>query len=351
MTMAKPKAGAKKTAKAPAKKAKSPLKKACENDREEKATAKKSVAKKSAKKPAPKTAAAKLKHLAFGAIEQVEHFSAAPEVVYRALTEGKLHSAFTGRGREDFREGRRGVQGARKIHSRSHRRARAGRAHRASMAHARFSEGLSRLQSRDSPDSGKRRNAAAPFAHANSRGERRELRLGLAHEILAAAARVAEHVAGFGFAEGKKSYETPLKQGDLRSDAIDLLLTRGRFFGERSARCGDERAIGDVGMSAAKRRIGIVFEAELDRFCEILPGDLGDQSQTEIDPCRDAAAGDARAIDDDARVFHLRAERGQHFLIGPVRRCFVTFEQARRAEEQCAGADRSDVFGCFCLVS
>jgi uncharacterized protein YndB with AHSA1/START domain len=64
---------------------------------------KKVVARKTApKKPTPKkagakkSAAAKAKKLVFGIIEQVEHFSASPEVVYRALTDAKTHSAFTG---------------------------------------------------------------------------------------------------------------------------------------------------------------------------------------------------------------------------------------------------------------
>ncbi len=34
--------------------------------------------------------------LVFGAIEQVEHFSASPAIVYEALMDGKLHAAFTG---------------------------------------------------------------------------------------------------------------------------------------------------------------------------------------------------------------------------------------------------------------
>ena len=41
-----------------------------------------------AKKPSP--------GLVFGAIEQVEHFSASPEVVYDALMSGPKHAAFTG---------------------------------------------------------------------------------------------------------------------------------------------------------------------------------------------------------------------------------------------------------------
>ena len=105
--MAKPKAGAKKAPKASAKKAKSPPKKAAKviskKIAPKKAAGKKSTSKKSAKtgspksrKSAGKSAGATLKNLAFGAIEHVEHFSAAPEVVYRAFTDGKLHAAFTG---------------------------------------------------------------------------------------------------------------------------------------------------------------------------------------------------------------------------------------------------------------
>lgn len=47
-----------------------------------------------AKKASPKKAS--LAGLVFGAIEQIEHFSASPEVVYDALMSGPKHAAFTG---------------------------------------------------------------------------------------------------------------------------------------------------------------------------------------------------------------------------------------------------------------
>ncbi len=85
--MAKPKSRAVKRAKARLKKSVKPQKMAV----------KRIAAKKGAfKKSAPKKSVSKKARLTFGTIEQVEHFSASPEVVYRALMDGKLHGAFTG---------------------------------------------------------------------------------------------------------------------------------------------------------------------------------------------------------------------------------------------------------------
>jgi uncharacterized protein YndB with AHSA1/START domain len=104
--MAKSKRKAKPTAKAAPKKSPKPQKKAVKSIVAKKTTGKKAAPKKAAsRKPAPKapkkpvakkSISAKAKKLAFGIIEQVEHFSASPEVVYRALTDGKTHAAFTG---------------------------------------------------------------------------------------------------------------------------------------------------------------------------------------------------------------------------------------------------------------
>ena len=94
--MAKAKRGAKKVAKKSAKKSASPRKKALKRITTKKPTAKKSAPKKNTKKSIVKKSAAKLAKLAFGTIEQIEHFSASPEVVYHALMDGKLHAAFTG---------------------------------------------------------------------------------------------------------------------------------------------------------------------------------------------------------------------------------------------------------------
>ena len=89
----------KKTAR-PAKKS-SPKKMTTKQVAPKKAPPKKAPPKKVAPKKAPPKkpvakAAKKSVKLAFGSIEQVEHFSAAPELVYRALMDGKLHAAFTG---------------------------------------------------------------------------------------------------------------------------------------------------------------------------------------------------------------------------------------------------------------
>lgn len=59
----------------------------------------KAVAKKrtrAATKRAAAPAKRSTKGLAFGTIEQTEHFSASPAVVYEALMDGKQHAAFTG---------------------------------------------------------------------------------------------------------------------------------------------------------------------------------------------------------------------------------------------------------------
>lgn len=107
--MANAKRRAKKSTKAAPKKVSKPQKKAvkrvappkkvaAKKVTPKKAPVKKPVAKKPVEKKAPakKSITAKAKNLAFGIIEQVEHFSASPEVVYRALMDGKTHSAFTG---------------------------------------------------------------------------------------------------------------------------------------------------------------------------------------------------------------------------------------------------------------
>jgi uncharacterized protein YndB with AHSA1/START domain len=106
--MANAKRRATKPAKPVPKKNKKPVKKAAKPIAAQKPIAKKPAPKKSAPKKSPpkksapkkpvakKSISAKAKKLAFGIIEQVEHFSASPEVVYRALTDGKTHAAFTG---------------------------------------------------------------------------------------------------------------------------------------------------------------------------------------------------------------------------------------------------------------
>ena len=70
--------------------------KGCETDRRKKSAPKKSAPKKSVSKKTGPKGTRPMRHFAFGTIEQVEHFSASPEVVYRALMDGKLHGAFTG---------------------------------------------------------------------------------------------------------------------------------------------------------------------------------------------------------------------------------------------------------------
>ena len=100
------KATAKKVAKKAVAKKAAPKKAAAKKAVAKKSAPKKSPAKKAAPKPkaaakpkaAPKPADAQTTadgH-AFGVIEQTEHFSAAPQRVYDALTSGKLHAAFTG---------------------------------------------------------------------------------------------------------------------------------------------------------------------------------------------------------------------------------------------------------------
>ncbi|MEO7109978.1 MAG: SRPBCC family protein [Polyangiaceae bacterium] len=80
-------------AKKPLPKKSAPKKAAAKKPAPKKSSAKKPAAKKSTPK---KSTAAQAAKLVFGIIEQVEHFSASPEVVYRALTDAKTHSAFTG---------------------------------------------------------------------------------------------------------------------------------------------------------------------------------------------------------------------------------------------------------------
>ena len=64
-----------------------------------------------------------------------------------------------------------------------------------------------------------------------------------------------------------------------------------------------------VRRAGIERRRGIVFEAELDGLRGLSVVQQRDQRQREIDACGDAAAGDAVAVDADARLGRDRAER------------------------------------------
>ncbi len=96
-------------------------------------------------------------------------------------------------------------------------------------------------------------------------------------------------------------------------------------------------------MSAAERRLGIVFKAEGDRFGGVLARDFHRDSQAEVDAGGDTARGDPVAVDGHATADRTRPEGGQEFHVSPVGGRLVAFEEPGGPEEQRAGADGGHV--------
>ncbi len=137
----------------------------------------------------------------------------------------------------------------------------------------------------------------------------------------------------------------------------DLAQPRRRLFRLRQA-LGQDRGVAVVdqrqhvgrrklGPAGVERRRRRVFDAELDRLCRLLARDLGGNREGEIDPRRDAAAGDEFAVAHDPAIVRNGAEQRQHVPPGPMTGGTLALEQARRAENQRAGADRGDIARVF----
>src|SRR2546423_5087134 len=97
---------------------------------------------------------------------------------------------------------------------------------------------------------------------------------------------------------------------------------------------------------AAEWRAREVLRDQLHLLGDLVAADARDQLQRLVDSRRDAAAGYAVAVDDEARVaggdFDL-AERLQAWDEGPVRRRLVAVEQAGARQQQRTFADRRDI--------
>ena len=103
-----------------------------------------------------------------------------------------------------------------------------------------------------------------------------------------------------------------------RNAALALLVT-GRYG------CF-HRIRSPIRVARGERRVRIVLDTELDRLSHGLAGNLGHNSQTEVDTGRNASRRDHVAVLNYAGFFVRCADQGQKFRIAPVRRCAAALE-------------------------
>lgn len=111
----------------------------------------------------------------------------------------------------------------------------------------------------------------------------------------------------------------------------------------RGARPGNSFGAGLVGGAAIERRLGIVFEPELDHSGGLFARQFGGENKRKIDSGCYAAAGKAIAIADDTRINPLCAELGQILAPQPMAGRFVAHNQSGCAEQNRTVANRGDI--------
>jgi hypothetical protein len=100
---------------------------------------------------------------------------------------------------------------------------------------------------------------------------------------------------------------------------------------------------GSGGRAGIERWPGSILEHQLDLLGGFASEKFGSDRQSEIDPRSDSAGGYSVSVDHDAVGAGNRSNQRKQIEAQPVRRGSITPQQARRAQREGAGANRSDV--------
>src|SRR5262249_57614639 len=105
---------------------------------------------------------------------------------------------------------------------------------------------------------------------------------------------------------------------------------------------GGKRGIAQRGTAALMGGLWRLFHNQSDASPHAFASPVPCPRDTEVDARRDAASGEAIAVDADAFAAGLCAELGERLASTPVHRSTVSSQQAGSSEQQRAGAHAAD---------
>ena len=116
-------------------------------------------------------------------------------------------------------------------------------------------------------------------------------------------------------------------------------LALGAHVGADRANVCDDFGARRFRRAGRERRLGGVFQVQLDGLRDVGPCEFGDQRQGEVDPRRHAGSRDDALVAHDARLDRNGAEGGEEIERSPMRRRAFSPQQPGGAEGQRSGAD------------